>query len=154
MGEAPRVNASVRLKFENKEQGGLGIPLPQGTVRVYKADNAGQAIFVGEDAIQHTPKNEHVDLTLGQAFDVTARGKQTDFETLGDEVYESAYEIEFKNAKAEPVTVILAQTVPGDWKMLEESASHEKADASTAQWHITIPANGSTKLTYRVRVKY
>ena len=154
MGEAPRVNASVRLKFVNTEKSGLGIPLPQGTVRVYKADNAGQAIFVGEDAIQHTPKNEYVDLTLGQAFDVTARGKQTDFETLGDEVYESAYEIEFKNAKSEAVTVILAQTVPGDWKMLEESADHEKADASTALWHINVPANGSTKLTYRVRVKY
>jgi hypothetical protein len=154
MGEAPRVNASVRLKFVNTEKSGLGIPLPQGTVRVYKADNAGQAIFVGEDAIQHTPKNEYVDLTLGQAFDVTARGKQTDFETLGDNVYESAYEIEFKNAKSEAVTVILAQTVPGDWKMLEESANHEKADASTALWHITVPANGSTKLAYRVRVKY
>jgi hypothetical protein len=154
MGEAPRVNASVRLKFVNTEKSGLGIPLPQGTVRVYKADNAGQAIFVGEDAIQHTPKNEYVDLTLGQAFDVTARGKQTDFQTLGDEVYESAYEIEFKNAKPEAVTVILAQTVPGDWKMLEESADHEKADASTALWHINVPANGSTKLTYRVRVKY
>jgi hypothetical protein len=154
MGEAPRVNASVRLKFVNTEKSGLGIPLPQGTVRVYKADNAGQAIFVGEDAIQHTPKNEYVDLTLGQAFDVTARGKQTDFETLGDNVYESAYEIEFKNAKSEAVTVILAQTVPGDWKMLEESANHEKADASTALWHISVPANGSTKLAYRVRVKY
>jgi hypothetical protein len=154
MGEAPRVSASVRLKFVNTEKSGLGIPLPQGTVRVYKADNAGQAIFVGEDAIQHTPKNEYVDLTLGQAFDVTARGKQTDFETLGDNVYESAYEIEFKNAKSEAVTVILAQTVPGDWKMLEESANHEKADATTALWHISVPANGSTKLTYRVRVKY
>ncbi len=154
MGEAPRVNASVRLKFVNTEKSGLGIPLPQGTVRVYKADNAGQAIFVGEDAIQHTPKNEYVDLTLGQAFDVTARGKQTDFETLGDNVYESAYEIEFKNAKSEAVTVILAQSVPGDWKMLEESTNHEKADASTALWHISVPANGSTKLTYRVRVKY
>ncbi len=154
MGEAPRVNASVRLKFVNDEKSGLGIPLPQGTVRVYKADNVGQAIFVGEDAIQHTPKNEFVDLTLGQAFDVTARGKQTDFETLGDDVYESAYEIEFKNAKPEAVSVILAQTVPGDWKMLEESAEHEKADASTALWRISIPASGSTKLTYRVRVKY
>ncbi len=154
MGEAPRVNASVRLKFVNTEKNNLGIPLPGGTVRVYKADNAGQAIFVGEDSIQHTPKNEYVDLTLGQAFDVTARGKQTDFEILGNEIYESAYEIEFKNAKSEDVTVILAQTVPGDWKMLEESAAHEKPDASTAQWHVTIPANGSTKLTYRVRVKY
>jgi len=154
MGEAPRVNASVRLKFVNTEKNSLGIPLPGGTVRVYKADNAGQAIFVGEDAIQHTPKNEYVDLTLGQAFDVTARGKQTDFEKVGAEIYESAYSIEFKNAKKEPVTVILAQTVPGDWKMLEQSQASEKPDSSTALWHVTIPAEGSTTLTYRVRVKY
>ena len=154
MGEAPRANADVRLKFINTEKSGLGIPLPQGTVRVYKADNAGQAIFVGEDAIRHTPKNEYVDLTLGQAFDVTARGKQTDFEVLGSDVYESAYDIEFKNAKSEDVTVILAQTVPGDWKMLQESAGHEKADAATALWHIKVPANGAAKLSYRVRVKY
>ena len=154
MGEAPRVNATVRLMFTNDEKSRLGIPLPQGTVRVYKADNAGQAIFVGEDAIEHTPKNETVKLSLGQAFDVTARGKQTDFTIIGRQVFESAYEIEFKNAKSEPVTVILAQTVPGDWKMEQESLTHEKADASTALWHVTIPATGSTKLTYRVRVKY
>ncbi len=154
MGEAPRVNASVRLMFVNDEKNRLGIPLPQGTVRVYKADNAGQAIFVGEDSIEHTPKNETVKLTLGQAFDVTARGKQTDFTILGHRTFESAYEIEFKNAKSEPITVILAQSVPADWKMIQESIAHEKPDASTALWHVSIPAGGSTTLTYRVRVKY
>jgi len=154
MGEAPRVNATVRLTFTNDEKSRLGIPLPQGIMRVYKADNAGQAIFVGEDSIDHTPKNETVKLSLGQAFDVTARGKQTDFEDLGGDLYESAYEIEFKNAKNQPVTVILAQSVPGDWKMIRESQAHEKPDASTALWHVTIPAEGSAKLTYRVRVKY
>ena len=154
MGEAPRINATVRLIFVNDEKSRLGIPLPKGTVRVYKADDAGQAIFVGEDAIQHTPKNESVKLALGQAFDVTARGKQTDFKVLTRQTFESAYEIEFKNAKSEPVTVILAQTVPGDWKMVQESMVHEKPDAFTALWHVSVPAEGSTRLTYRVRVKY
>ena len=154
MGEAPRVNATVRLSFTNDEKSRLGIPLPQGIMRVYKADNAGQAIFVGEDSIEHTPKNETVKLSLGQAFDVTARGKQTDFQDLGGDLYESAYEIEFKNAKSQPVTVTLAESVPGDWKMIRESQAHEKPDASTALWHVTIPAEGSAKLTYRVRVKY
>ena len=154
MGEAPRVNATVRLSFINDEKSRLGIALPGGIVRVYKADNAGQAIFVGEDSIDHTPKNETVKLALGQAFDVTARGKQTDFQDLGSDLYESAYEIEFKNAKSQPVTVTLAESMPGDWKMIRESQVHEKPDASTALWHITIPAEGSAKLTYRVRVKY
>ena len=141
MGEAPRANADVRLKFINTEKSGLGIPLPQGTVRVYKADNAGQAIFVGEDAIRHTPKNEYVDLTLGQAFDVTARGKQTDFEVLGSDVYESAYDIEFKNAKSEDVTVILAQTVPGiPARMLASQRSVAAAVGATD----TTPSRSST----------
>jgi hypothetical protein len=154
MGEQHRVNATVRLAFTNDEKSQLGIPLPGGIVRVYKADNAGQAIFVGEDSVDHTPKNETVKLALGQAFDVTARGKQTDFEDLGSDLYESAYEIEFKNAKSQPVTVTLAQSVPGDWKLVGESQAHEKPDSSTALWHVTIPAEGSAKLTYRVRVKY
>src|SRR5262249_29127060 len=78
-GEAQRVNADVRLIFDNTEAAKLGIPLPKGIVRVYKADTNGNAIFVGEDAIDHTPKNETVKLVLGQAFDITARGRQTDF---------------------------------------------------------------------------
>ena len=153
-GEAGRVNAAVRLIFENTEQAKLGMPLPKGVVRVYKADAAGNAIFVGEDAIEHTPKNESVKLVLGQAFDVTARGRQTDFQVVADNLYESAYEIELKNAKKEPVSVILRQYIPGDWKVLEESAKHEKVNSATAAWTVAIPAEGSAKLTYRVRVKY
>src|SRR5262249_912619 len=147
-------NATVRLDFVNDEKSKLGIPLPQGTVRVYKADNADQVVFVGEDAIEHTPKNETVKLSLGQAFDVTARGRQADFTILGRDSFERAYEIELKNAKKDTVTVTLAQTVPGDWKIIAESQTHEKPDASTAIWHVRIPAEGSTKLAYRVRVQF
>jgi hypothetical protein len=153
-GEAPRVNADVRLVFENTEAAKLGIPLPKGIVRVYKADANGNAIFVGEDSIDHTPKNETVRLVLGQAFDVTARGKQTDFSVIADNVYESAYSIEFKNAKKEPVSVTMSQYLPGDWQVLEESAPHVKADSSTVNWTVSIPAEGATTLTYRVRIKY
>ncbi|HSY86455.1 MAG TPA: DUF4139 domain-containing protein [Verrucomicrobiae bacterium] len=153
-GEGERVNADVRLMFENTEAAKLGIPLPKGIVRVYKADSNGNAIFVGEDAIDHTPKNESVKLVLGQAFDVTARGKQTDFSVIADDVFESGYSIEFKNAKTEPVTVTMSQNFPGDWQVTAESAQHVKADASTANWSVAIPAEGSTTLTYKVRVKY
>ncbi len=153
-GEGERVNADVRLIFENTEQAQLGIPLPKGIVRVYKADAEGNAIFVGEDAIEHTPKGETVKLVLGQAFDITARGKQTDFEIVGDNVYESAYEIELKNAKKEAVTVLLSQYFPAQWKILQESLPSRKADASTENWQVSVPAEGSTALTYRVRVTY
>ncbi len=125
-----------------------------GVVRVYKADSDGDAIFVGEDGIKHTPKNEELDLMLGRAFDVTARGKQTDYKRIADNVYENAYEIEVKNAKKEPVTVTLREFVPGDWEMLQESSKHEKVDASTAEWQVQVPAEGSAKLTYKVRITF
>jgi hypothetical protein len=153
-GEAERVNATVKLKFVNDEQSKVGVPLPKGIVRVYKADSQGEAIFVGEDSIDHTPKNEDVDLTLGQAFDITARAKQTDFEQISDRVYENEYEVEIKNAKADKVTVDLREQVPGDWKMIKETQPHKKLDAHTAGWLIEVPANGSTKLTYRVRMEF
>jgi len=153
-GEAERVNATVKLKFINDEKSHAGVPLPKGVVRVYKADSQGDAVFVGEDSIDHTPKNEDVNLTLGQAFDITARAKQTDFEQVSDRVYENEYEVEIKNAKAEKVTVDLREQVPGDWKMIKESQEHKKLDAHTAGWLVEVPANGSTKLTYRVRMQF
>jgi len=153
-GEADRVNATVKLKFVNDEKSKLGMPLPKGVVRVYKADTQGEAVFVGEDSIEHTPKNEDVNLTLGQAFDITARAKQTDFEQISDRVYENEYEIELKNAKADKVTVDVREAIPGDWKIIKESQEHKKLDSSTAGWLVDVPANGSTKLTYRVRMQF
>ncbi len=154
IGEMERVNAEVRMKFDNKEASHLGVPLPSGVVRVYKADSDGDAIFVGEDHIDHTPKNEEIDLMLGKAFDVTARGKQVAFSKIADNVYENSYEIEVKNAKAEPITVTLREFVPGDWKMVEESTAHQKRDSSTAEWQLPVPAEGSAKLTYKVRITF
>ena len=153
-GEAERVNATVKLKFVNDEKSKAGVPLPKGIVRVYKADSQGDAVFVGEDSIDHTPKNEDVNLTLGQAFDITARAKQTDFEQISDRIYENEYEIEIKNAKADKVTVDLREQVPGDWKMIKESQEHKKLDSQTAGWLVDVPASGSTKLTYRVRMEF
>lgn len=149
----------VMVKFNNKEKDNLGMPLPKGVVRVYKRDKSGNAQFVGEDRIDHTPKNETVTLKLGNAFDVTADKKQTDFKrTDGGNsrlyIYESAYAIKLKNAKAEPVTVTVQEPIPGDWQMLSESHSHAKVTAHTAKWRIEIPANSNTTLSYRVRCRF
>ena len=154
IGETQRVNAEVRMKIKNEEASHLGVPLPSGVVRVYKADSDGNAIFVGEDHIDHTPKNEQLDLLLGRAFDVTARGKQVSYERISDNVYENAYEIEVKNAKKEPITVTLREYVPGDWKMLAESTKSTKPDAATAEWQLQVPAEGSAKLSYKVRITF
>jgi hypothetical protein len=153
-----KIKVGVFVEFDNKGEG-LGIPLPKGVVRVYKKDTKGNAQFVGEDRIDHTPKNETVRLKLGEAFDITADRKQTDFRKVSgisryNYVYESAYQITIKNAKDEPVTVKVAEPMPGDWQVLSESLPHTKPASDTAVWQVPVPAEGKTVLTYRVQVKY
>jgi hypothetical protein len=148
----------VYVEFENKESSKLGLPLPKGTMRVYKRDSDGTAQFVGEDQIDHTPKNETVRLKLGNAFDVTAERLQTDFKNLSKQnqaqIYESAYAITLHNAKKEAVTVTVQEPINGDWKILNESQPHKKTNAHQATWKINVPAEGETTLKYRVQVKY
>jgi hypothetical protein len=154
-----KMKVGVFVEFENKEASKLGMPLPKGVLRVYKKDSKGNAQFVGEDNIDHTPKNEAVRLKLGDAFDVTADKKQTDFKLLpnpqkGHSAYESAFEVTLKNAKKEKVTVTVQEPIGGDWKIISESAPHTKANSHLAVWKIDVPAEGSTTLTYRATVKY
>ncbi|MFZ5484393.1 MAG: DUF4139 domain-containing protein [Pseudomonadota bacterium] len=148
-----KLKPAVYVQFENKG-GQMGLPLPKGVVRVYKKDRAGRAQFVGEDRIDHTARNETVRLKLGEAFDVTADKKQTEFERVSDNVHESAYAIEIRNAKKEPVEVKVVEPMPGDWRILSSSQPHEKPSAGTATWRVKVPAEGKSVLTWRVRVKY
>ncbi len=157
LGEKQKVG--VFVEFDNKESSRLGMPLPKGILRVYKRDGEGRAQFVGEDNVDHTPKNELVRLKLGDAFDVTAKRKQTDYKSLGRQgkygyVHESAYEVVLKNAKKEAVTVSVLEPMPGDWELLQQSHPHTKEAAGTARFKVTVPAEGSATLTYRVRVKW
>jgi len=154
-----KMKVAAFIEFDNKEAAKLGMPLPKGVMRAYKKDSQGNAQFVGEDQIDHTPKNETVRLKLGDSFDVTADKKQTDFKALprpakGNSLSESAYEIVLKNAKKEPVIVTVQEPIPGDWKILKENHASQKATSNTAVWKIEIPAEGKTILNYRVQVKY
>lgn len=154
-----KMKVAVFVEFDNKESARLGMPLPKGVVRVYKKDSAGNAQFIGEDRIDHTPKNEKVRLKLGDAFDVTADKKQTDFKKLSgtgkyNYVFESAYQLVLKNAKKEAVTVTVQEPMPGDWQILSASQAHTKGAANTAVWKVNVPAEGSTVLTYRALVRY
>lgn len=154
-----KMKVGVFVEFDNKESAKLGMPLPKGIMRVYKKDSVGNAQFVGEDRIDHTAKNESIRLKLGEAFDVTADKKQTDFKKLpnpakGSSAFESAYEIVLKNAKKERVTVTIQEPIPGDWKIIDTSHPSVKATSNTAVWKIDIPAESKTTLTYRVQVKY
>jgi hypothetical protein len=149
-----QLKVATYLSLRN-EGGSLGIPIPRGTVRVYKRDAAGTAQFVGSDNIDHTPKGETIRLHLGDSFDVTANKKQTDYRA-GDATtpYESAYEIVLRNAKTVPQTVLVVEPIPGEWTILQSSAPYQKTSSSTATWALAVPPQGSTTLTYRVRVKF
>ena len=148
-----KLKPAVFLEFENKG-GQLGKPLPAGIVRVYARDSKGAAQFVGEDRIEHAAKNEKLKLRLGEAFDITAERKQTSYRKIADNVVETAYRIDLRNARDEAVTVRVQEPLPGDWEMLQESQQHTKESARVASWNVAIPAGGATVLEYSVRVKW
>jgi hypothetical protein len=144
----------VFVEIENREKNHLGIPLPKGTVRVYKQDSEGGLQFIGEDAIDHTPKDEKVRIKLGDAFDVVGSRKQTDWKKTAYDTYEAAFEISLRNHKKEDVVVRVVEPVPGDWKMLSSSHEFTKTEAFTAEFRIPVPKDGEAKLTYRVRMRH
>lgn len=153
-----KIKVGVFIEFDNKPGTGLGLPLPKGIMRVYKKDANDGAQFIGEDSIDHTPKNEKIRLKLGDAFDITADKKQTDFKKLGGDthhnfVFESAYEILLKNAKKETVTVTVREPIPGDWNIAQETHPHSR-DGNSAVWHIAVPAEGKITLSYRALIRY
>ncbi|MBV9439255.1 MAG: hypothetical protein JOZ24_04610 [Candidatus Eremiobacteraeota bacterium] len=130
------------------------MPLPGGTIRVYKRDSSGTSQFVGSDNIPHTPRNDQLRLFLGSAFDLVANKRQTDYHVVGVNSSESAYSITILNGKSTPQDVLVVETIPGDWTILQSSAPYVKTSASTATWTIRVPGDGQTVLTYRARVTW
>jgi hypothetical protein len=144
----------VYLDFENAEDNGLGMPLPAGIVRVYKRDGSGAQQFVGEDRIDHTPRDERVRIKMGEAFDVVGERTQMDFSVIGDCTTESEWRVQVRNHKDEPVEVELMEPIGADWQILSSSHRAEKLDAHTFRFTVDVPARGETTVTYRVRVRW
>ena len=144
----------VFYKFKNDEKAGLGMPLPAGTIRVYQQDSRGGSLFAGEDHIDHTPKDEEISLHVGNAFDIIAERKQTDYKKLSDRLYEFEYEITLRNHKAGPITVEVNEPIGGDWEMLNSSYKFTKTAAFAAQFQVPVDKDGTSVLKYRVRVRY
>jgi len=145
---------AVVLELVNSAKDGLGIPLPKGIVRVYKKDRSGAQQFVGEDSIDHTPKDETVRLKVGDAFDVVADRKQTDYRAISPRESESAYEVSIRNRKDEPVTVTVREPVGGDWRIVTSSLPGKKLDAATIEFEVPVSAGQEVSLIYRVRVRW
>jgi hypothetical protein len=144
----------VFVEIENKKEHNLGIPLPKGTIRVYKHDKEQSLQFVGEDSIDHTPKDEKFRIKLGDAFDVVGSRKQTDWKKIASDTYEAAFEISLRNHKKEDVVVKVVEPIPGDWTMLSSSQKYEKTEAFTAEFKVSVPKDKETKITYRVRMRF
>jgi len=153
-GDAVKQKVGVFVEVENKKEHNLGMPLPKGIVRVYKRDAGGSLQFVGEDTIDHTPEKETVRVKLGDAFDVAAERKQTEWKKVAADTYEAAFEIKLRNHKKEDITVKVVEPVPGDWQMLSSSHPHTTGDAFSAVFKVPVPKDGEAKLTYRVNMRY
>lgn len=151
--EIPRQKVGAFLELTNTKGNHLGLPLPKGTVRVYKADNEGSLQFVGEDRIDHTPQDETVTVKMGNAFDIVGERKQTEYKRVARNVTEVAWELTLRNRKEEGVTIRVDEAVPGDWEVLTASHPYEKADAHTLRFDVAVPKEGEVTITYRVRMR-
>jgi hypothetical protein len=147
-----KVSAFVVL--DNSEASGLGMPLPAGTMRVYKADSSGSQQFVGEDAIDHTPRDEKLEIRLGEAFDIVGDRRQTSFRVLGRCSSESAWRIEIRNHKSEATPIEVLEPVSGDTEVLESSHPVARRDAQSFAFDVDVPAGGALLVTYRVKVRW
>jgi hypothetical protein len=144
----------VYYRFKNEEKGGLGMPLPAGTVRVYQADAKGGVQFVGEDNIGHTPKDESIKIHVGNAFDVVCERKQLDYKRIASNQAEMEYQISLRNHKDSAVMVEVREPVGGDWEVVSSNFKWTKLDATTIGFSIPVEKNGAATLDYRVRVKW
>ncbi len=144
----------VYLDFRNSESNGLGMPLPKGIVRVYKADGSGAQQFIGEDQIDHTPRDERVRIRMGEAFDVVGDRRQMEYRVVSSCVSESSWEIEVRNHKDDAAEVQVVEPVGGDWEILSSSHEWQRVDARTFTFTVNVPARGNVKIEYRLRVRW
>jgi hypothetical protein len=145
---------NVVLEVKNSEQNHMGMPLPKGRVRVYKLDGNGAQQFVGEDSIDHTPKDEKIRLYVGDAFDVVGDYKRTDFKKISDRVYEETFQVNVRNHKDVAQAVNVVDHVFADWSVTNSSTEYKKKDAHTIEFPIKVPANGETVVTYTIRTSW
>jgi hypothetical protein len=154
-GPTSNTKVDVWLTLKNDKASGLGMPLPAGRIRVSQQDKAdGSMEFIGEDKIDHTPRDEDVRVKLGTAFDVVGERRQTDFSLNSKgRVMEEAFEIKVRNHKDQAVSVVVRENLYrwNQWTLIQQSTASEKKDARTIEFPVRIAADGEAIVTYRVR---
>jgi hypothetical protein len=152
-GFGTRVGTMLQFKNSKKTCPGLGIPLPKGPFRLYQRDADTQPEFVGQDQIDHTPKDEPVRIRIGYAFDLAAQRTQTaNRREAGRDWNQQDWRITLRNHKDRPVTISVEEPLDGNrnWVILASSHKYEKKDFRTLEYRLEVPANGQTVLTYTV----
>ena len=149
----------VYVRFPNTEANHLGMPLPKGKVRVYKADTGGDNApeFLGEALIDHTARNETVLARIGQAFDVTGDRVQTNYNIeVGSRWVEDTIKITVHNAKKTPQKVIVRENLFRwfNWELTKKSMDYEKIDSRTIHFNIEVPAEGEKTIEYTVKYSW
>ncbi len=150
-GDTAEGAIEVRLKFMNSESNGLGIPIPAGVLRVYKEDSSGSLQFIGEDRVDHTPKDEEIEIFLGEAFDIVGERVVLDRREIRYDTWEYDVEVTVRNHKDETVEITYWDHVWGDWEVRMSSHEYYRKDASTVEFIFPVEADGETVLTYTIR---
>jgi len=142
----------VKIEFTNSKQNNLGMPLPKGKIKVYKKDDDGSLQFVGEDMIDHTPKDEMVRLYLGDAFDVVGERKRVNYRE-SDHWAEETFEISLRNHKESDIKVNVIEHMwrHTNWKIITKSHEFTKKDAQTIEFKVPVVKDTETKVAYTVR---
>ncbi len=153
-GQQSNKKIGVFVTFRNDDKSGLGIPLPKGKVRVYKKDDDGKEQFIGEDEIDHTPKDEEVKLYLGNAFDIVGERKQTNFRTVvSGHIIEESFEIKLRNHKTEPVEVQVYEHPWrwSEWDIVKQNSDWTKVDQTTIRFSVKLAKDQEKTVSYTIR---
>lgn len=144
----------VTLEFDNSRANNLGMPLPAGKVRVFKQDTDGAMEFVGEDRVDHTPKDEEVRLYIGNSFDVKAERNRDTVRKISDRVHEETYTIKVRNHKQETARVVVVEHLRGlSWSIVQESRAHTQKDAYTVEYVVDVAPDTEETVTYTARIE-
>jgi hypothetical protein len=147
----------VMEEFKNSEANHLGIPLPKGKLRFYRSDTDGHLEFVGENMIDHTPKDELIRVYTGNAFDVVGEHKRTNYRVDSNQHWmDESFEVRLRNHKKEPVNVRVVEHLYRwtNWKLTDQSQESRKTDAQTVEFPVTIAAAGEVVVTYTVHYSW
>ena len=148
------VSPQVRIEFTNDQASHLGMPLPKGRLRVFQRDKSGSVQMLGEDNINHTPKNEKLSVVVGRSFDVVSTRKRTSFTRISSQAVSESFEIEVRNRKESAETVEVLERHWGDWKVTTKNSDFTKEDANTMLFRVTLKPNEVRKVTYTVETRW